>query len=132
MNLIVKKSMILFTYLVIITLLSLLPSSTLHITEALFFPHVDKVVHFGMYAILTFLLFYTWPEKFNGKFKQYLPLLYVFIWGTLMELFQGLGGQGRAFSYLDILANTIGFLPGWLGWSWYAGKKYPSQPVQPD
>lgn len=119
MNLIVRKSMILFTYLVIITLLSLMPSSAFRVTDTLMFPHADKVIHSGMYAILTFLLFFTWPEKFAGKFKQFLPLLYVFIWGTLMEVFQGLGGHGRAFSYLDIIANTIGFFPGWLGWSWY-------------
>jgi VanZ family protein len=118
------KYMILFTYLILISLLSLLPSGVLPVTQAGLFPHADKVAHFGMYAILTFLIFYTWPEHFYGNFRQFLPFLYVILWGTTMEIFQGLGGYGRNFSYLDMVANTIGFFPGWLAWRWFFNKKF--------
>ncbi len=118
------RYMILLTYLIIITSLSLLPSSSLPIPESGLFPHADKVIHFGMYTILTFLLFFTWPDKFYGKYKKFLPLLVVFFWGTIMEVIQGAGGYGRHFSTLDILANTLGFFPGWLAWKWFFRKRY--------
>ncbi len=110
------KKIIFFAYVIIVTLLSLLPASKLPLPSASLIPHADKVVHFGMYAVFTFLLFFTWPEKFSGKTRQFLPLLYVLIWGTFMEIFQGVGGYGRTFSHYDILANILGFFPGWVAW----------------
>jgi VanZ family protein len=117
-------NMILFTYLLLISALSLLPAGTLHLNEAALFPHADKVVHFGMYAVLTFLLFYTWPGKFQGRYRQFIPLIAVIVWGTAMEYLQGLGDYGRHFSYLDIIANTLGFFPGWLLWKWFFEGRY--------
>lgn len=110
------KKAILITYILVITGLSLLPAHSFPINGLDLFPHADKVVHFGMYAVFTFLLFYTWPLKFSGKARQFLPLLYVIIWGTSMEILQGSGGYGRTFTHMDILANILGFFPGWLAW----------------
>lgn len=110
------KKIILFAYVLIVTALSLLPANKLPLTSAGLFPHADKAVHFGMYAVFTFLLFYTWPVKFSGKTRQFLPLLYVVIWGTIMEILQGVGGYGRTFSHFDIIANILGFFPGWVAW----------------
>ncbi len=118
------RKMILFIYVLVITGLSLLPANILPIPESGLFPHADKVVHFGMYAVFTLLLFYTWPLKFAGKTKQFLPLLYVIIWGTVMEILQELGGYGRNFSHMDILANILGFFPGWLAWKWFSKRSY--------
>ncbi len=118
------RKMILFIYVLVITGLSLLPANTLPIPESGLFPHADKVVHFGMYAVFTLLLFYAWPLQFAGKTKQFLPLLYVIIWGTVMEILQELGGYGRSFSHMDILANILGFFPGWLAWKWFSKKRY--------
>ena len=110
------KKIIFFTYVLLVTALSLFPTSRLPVTGRDLFPHADKLVHFGMYAVFTFLLFYTWPAKFSGRARQFLPLLYVIIWGTLMEALQGVGGYGRNFSHLDIIANILGFFPGWAAW----------------
>ena len=110
------RKTVFFLYIFVVTGLSLLPSGSFPITGSQLFPHADKVVHFGMYAVFTFLLFYTWPVRFSGKSRQFLPLLYVIIWGTIMEILQGTGGYGRNFSHMDILANILGFFPGWLAW----------------
>lgn len=118
------RIMLLFIYLIIITALSLLPAGSLPIPSAGLFPHADKVIHFGMYTILTFLIFYTWPTKFSSRYRQYFPLLFVFAWGTIMEVLQVAGGYGRHFSYLDIVANTLGFFPGWLAWKWMFSRKH--------
>jgi VanZ family protein len=125
------RFMILLTYLVLITALSLLPSSALHLPGTDLLPHADKMVHFGMYTVLTFLVFYTWPEKFQSKYMQLIPLLVVVMWGTGMELLQGIGGYGRQFSHFDILANILGFFPGWIVWRWFFSKK-ETIPVHPD
>ncbi len=114
------RKIIFFTYVIVITGLSLLPSSSFPIPRGGLFTHADKVAHFGMYAVFTFLLFYAWPLKFSGKARQFLPLLYVIIWGTFMEILQGAGGYGRNFSHFDILANILGFFPGWLAWKQFS------------
>jgi VanZ family protein len=115
------RFMILLTYLVLITALSLMPSDL--VPDSSLLPYSDKMVHFGMYTILTFLVFYTWPEKFQSKYRQLIPLLVVVLWGTCMELLQGIGGYGRHFSHFDILANILGFFPGWIAWRWFFLKK---------
>ncbi len=119
------RKIILFIYIIVVTGLSLLPAGAFPISGRDLFPHADKVVHFGMYALFTFLLFFAWPERFSGKRTQFLPLLCVIAWGTLMEIFQGLGGYGRNFSHLDIMANILGFIPGWLAWMWTYKNKIP-------
>ena len=118
------RKVILFAYVLVITLMSLLPASALPIPRSGLFPHADKVVHFGIYAVFTLLLFYTWPIRFTGKIKQFLPLLYVIMWGTVMEILQEVGGYGRSFSHFDILANILGFFPGWLAWKWFSRSRY--------
>ncbi|TVR69255.1 MAG: hypothetical protein EA408_12760 [Marinilabiliales bacterium] len=123
------KKIIFITYVLLITTLSLFPANKLPITSASLFPHADKVVHFGMYAVFTFLLFYTWPDKFSGRTRQFLPLLYVIIWGSMMEILQGFGGYGRNFSHLDILANILGFFPGWIAWRVLPEKFKPAKPA---
>lgn len=110
------RIIILSLYIVVVTGLSLLPESAIPIPKSLLFPYFDKVAHFGMYAIFTFLVFFTWPEKYAGRISQFIPLLYVLFWGTVMEILQEAGSHGRTFNYLDIIANTLGFFPGWLAW----------------
>ena len=117
----------LFTYVTVVTGLSLLPSNALPIPDSAMFAHADKVAHFAMYALFTFLLFYAFPERFNGSLAQFLPLVYVLAWGTLMEILQGIGGYGRNFSLVDILANGLGFFPGWIVWRWGFAQRYRSR-----
>lgn len=112
------RKIILFAYVIVITGLSLLPSDALLIPESVMFAHADKVAHFGMYAVFTFMLFYAFPKRFSGRLVQFLPLIYVLVWGTIMEILQGIGGYGRNPSLPDIFANALGFFPGWIAWRW--------------
>ena len=107
------KKILFFLYLLLITLLSLLPSRDL--PDVKLFMHADKVIHLCMYAGFTFLILWAWPQKFTG-YKQLLPLLAIIIWGLLMEVIQGLTHLGRSFDLTDELANILGFLPGWILW----------------
>jgi len=105
----------LVAYILLITLLSLLPGSDL--PKVKLFLHADKVVHLCMYAGLTFLLFWAWPRFFRGS-RQWLPLVAVMYWGLSMEILQDLSPYGREFDLYDMAANTLGFFPGWLIWRW--------------
>ena len=107
------KKILFFLYLLLITLLSLLPSRDL--PDVKLFIHADKVIHCCMYAGFTFLLLWAWPQKFTG-YKQLLPLLVIILWGFLMESLQYFTHLGRTFDLTDELANILGFIPGWIGW----------------
>lgn len=110
------KKILFFTYFVLITLLSLWPSGGL--PDIVLFPFADKLIHVGMYAGFTFLMLWTWPRELSG-IKQFIPLIIVISWGFLMEILQQSSNLGRSFDLSDELANSLGFLPGWLGWRWF-------------
>ena len=66
-------------------------------------PHMDKVLHFGVYAILAFSVALAWPR---------LPKLRVFwvcaLFGALLEVAQGTFTAGRMASGWDAMANSLG------------------------
>lgn len=107
----------LVAYLLLITLLSLMPADGL--PDMKLFPQADKWIHMTMYAGFTFLLFYNWPDYFC-RWRVWLPFFAVIAWGLAMELLQATGQRGRAFDLYDELANLSGFFPGWLLWRWFA------------
>lgn len=107
------RRILFFTYLALITSLSILPSSDLPSVKL--FPGADKLVHLGMYAGFTFLMMWSWPRFFKGT-QQLIPLFAVMFYGLGMEILQDLGHQGRSFEIMDVVANTIGYLPGWLAY----------------
>jgi hypothetical protein len=103
-------------YFSAIIVISLLPPDDL--PNVVLFIFADKLIHCCMYAGLTFLLFWAWPERFNGN-KFLIPLLLIAVCGFAMELLQGLLGLGRTFDLLDQLSNMVGFFPGWVVWLWF-------------
>lgn len=65
--------------------------------------HLDKVVHFAIYALLAALACWVWP-KIDG-WKIWLGAS---LYGGLMEVCQGYFSQGRTPSLADALANALG------------------------
>lgn len=71
----------------------------------IFLKNGDKVVHFTLFFIFTYLLYQ------SAMVKSYVGLVLLpFFVGILIELLQYFTHQGRSFDLLDILANTIGIL----------------------
>ncbi|MGC8866320.1 MAG: VanZ family protein [Bacteroidales bacterium] len=103
------RRILFFIYLGILAILSLLPPSDLPSVKL--FEGADKLVHMGMYAGFTFLMFWAWPKFFRGSF-QLIPLFAVMFYGLGMEILQDLGHYGRSFEIWDIGANTLGYFPG--------------------
>lgn len=71
----------------------------------------DKLIHFGIFALLAFLLLFLVkePKKVHG--------LLVFLactgYGYFVELLQGSGiTEGRAFDHLDAFADSLGAVAG--------------------
>ncbi len=107
------KKIILILYIVLITMLSIMPTSDM--PNIIVFPYFDKLVHLCMYAGLSFLLLWLWDENPNKR-KYWKILFIVFGCGLLMEIIQEISHLGRSFDILDITANLLGFLPGLLSW----------------
>jgi len=100
-----------FIYLVIIVLLSLLPTSDF--PDVPFFSGEDKYIHICMYLGLGFLA--CWSLDFRDKERLpsiILLLAGVFMWGVLMEVLQRLMSNERGMEMLDMLANLAGAIAG--------------------
>ena len=92
----------------LIFLLLCIPSNGMN--ENLFIlPHLDKLVHFSLFAVFSFL----WGEaKQPNKDRERYSSNLIFITGTLygiaLELMQQLPFISRTFDYYDMIANSCG------------------------
>ena len=68
----------------------------------------DKLVHGAVYALLML-----WFVQITRRHRWAALALALTLLGISLELGQGAGGY-RAFSYLDIAANTFGIALGWV------------------
>lgn len=98
---------------ILLAVLSLMPPGQ---TDFFLFgiPFIDKIGHFGMYAIWTFLVFLAW--KGNSFLSDEKVMWLTFIFGTLtgagLELVQNTMFIGRTFEFWDMIANGAGSLAG--------------------
>jgi len=109
------KRILLVLYLKGIALVSLIPSGKLPYVEL--FPYSAKLIHCGMYAGLTFLIFWNWPERFTEKMAL-IPMIAIMLLGFSMEVSQSLFDMGRTFDLWDQFSNMLGYFPGWIFWIW--------------
>jgi len=113
-------------YLIIIVLLSLLPSSDF--PDVPYFSGEDKWIHFCMYTGLGFLTCWSLDIKNRRMPPLYLLLLGVFLWGVLMEVLQRLMSNGRAMEFLDMMANLAGAVAGLFLFK-YINRKWSAEKV---
>jgi VanZ family protein len=103
-------------WLVISTVLLSLPGSDIPHVRFLDFPYSDKLVHVGMFALLSALFSYPITlaaEDFVVLRKKFIATaLCVLAYGVLMEFVQKYFVPGRSFDFLDIVSDGIGSLAG--------------------
>ena len=104
-----------FIWMVVIIILSLLPTSNLHIPKAISIPHLDKLAHMFMYFVYTLLLIFGYRIYNQGNFKKsYYLISFVFaiILGGVTEVAQGIlfSSFSRQKDLMDFFANTAGAL----------------------
>lgn len=106
-----------FLWLATITLLSLLPTSSLKKFEVDILSF-DKLAHIFIYAVLSFLLAWGLKKSLKHKNLSFKILAFIFIiistYGVLMEILQKSISTGRHFEVYDIIANIIGAFVGLL------------------
>ena len=114
-------------YLILIVLLSLLPTSDL--PNIPYFTGEDKSIHFLMYLGLGVVT--SWSLDRNGKQMppQYLLLGGLFVWGVLMEILQRLMTNGRGLEFTDMIANLAGAVAGLIVYK-YVNRKWKAAPVK--
>lgn len=102
------------TWALLILLACLMPGSSLNRVTDFDLPHFDKVVHFGIFFILTVLLLSDFNKqettKITRKKKMLVAALVAFAYGLAIELFQLILIQSRSAEVLDVFANGIGII----------------------
>ena len=99
-------------WLGLLTYGSLIPAGKLDSGFLSSIPYWDKLVHFGGYLGSVFLVSFA-MQVTHEKRKTLLGIvLIVIVWSVILEYLQLIGGRGRSFEVLDIIANISGALSG--------------------
>ena len=118
-----KKIFLVLCWAVLIIFLSSTPS--LNLPESFWdIIGIDKLGHFAIYGIFTFLLLQLFvPAPLSwGKKGIILSLIIGILYGISMEAMQYTFFPGRYFEYLDIIANIIGSFTGLYFYNFYNEK----------
>ncbi len=76
-------------------------------------PHLDKVVHFILYAVMSVLLLNALPSGARKSIRAGLAVVVLCAaYGLLLEMFQGVLTESRQMSMGDFAANLAGALSG--------------------
>lgn len=75
-------------------------------------PYFDKIVHLGIFGILSFILVSILKEIFNYKKSIVITIIICSIYGYVIELLQKYVSSGRSYEILDVLFDIIGCIFG--------------------
>jgi VanZ family protein len=108
-----NKLFVLLSFLWTFTILYLSLSSFEGVKVPIKVSNFDKLAHFLMYSIYAFLIVFSFKNVADKKFKFYfLIFLYLFIFGSLVEVLQGTVTKYRSQDVKDALANGFGAFVG--------------------
>ena len=107
----------------LIIVLSLLPGGKTHL-QLFGIPHADKIGHFGMYAIWSFLIYQAFvrPENISRSKAFWSTILLSSLIGIVLEYAQNTVTIGRSYELADMVANALGAVTGSLVGYWWIKK----------
>lgn len=77
---------------------------------------IDKVVHFGLYAVFALIMIvaFTKQRAYRGLQQRAIPVAIVvgIVYGIVIELLQGTVFATRSPEHLDMIANSLGSMFG--------------------
>lgn len=113
----------------VILWLCLIPSRSLPEWHWFDIMDLDKLVHAGMFFVLSLLLAQAFAN--SGSPKRYLlwAVIISACYGVSTEIMQGLEALGRRTDPIDMLANTIGAIVATFYAQWRERKGRPIVPV---
>ena len=106
----------------LVTLLSLIPGKTLPDFSWSSLYGIDKIAHWGFYAVWAALwtLLASAPKKVQ---KPFYVVILLILYSLLLEILQGVLFWGRYFEWADFLANSVGALTGFVAMDFLIKKK---------
>ena len=94
------------------TVMMLMPSSGL---PSIDIPYIDKFAHFGIYALFFLLWAFAFIKTFaEGRWSIWALFGTLFVYGMVVEFIQGRWVPDRSFDRMDMLANLIGLVMGYI------------------
>ena len=79
---------------------------------------IDKWIHFGLYFVLSILLYYSFHKRrayITWSWKKFIPVFIVAaLFGFTLEVFQEFFFLSRSFDWLDVTVNLLGNVFGGL------------------
>lgn len=113
MNSFLKYNIAAILWTLLILVLCLMPGRDLP-SVSIF--EIDKVAHFGIYLILSLLMYYGWRKQnsFLSLHKNTMVKILILTssYGFAVEIMQELFTTDRHFELLDALVNSIGAVAG--------------------
>lgn len=107
---------ILSIYWILLTLLLVVPLSKNSVPQIGFWGHLDKLVHFFAFGILGFLFQMVFKKRF------FIFFFILFLYGLLTEFLQTTMKMNRQADLLDILANVLGMVIGYILFNFFKSK----------
>jgi len=99
---------------IVIALLSLAPASKFPIESIWYIPYIDKIVHIIMYSSLGFVALTESRRTAKSLAYHLLILLAILLASALLEVLQATVVLSRGAEWVDLLANFLGLLVGYL------------------
>ena len=116
-----------FIWLIISIILLTLPANDLPHNGLFDLPNFDKLVHFGMFFLLTVLFCFPFSQRVTEissvKSIFYKVVFCVILYGIVMEFVQKFYTVGRNFDLIDIVFDSIGSFAGLIVVRQYMVKK---------
>jgi VanZ family protein len=103
----INKKYLLASLVWLITIFVLCTMRSSNTPKIHLFPHADKVVHAGIYFVLSFLLMRAFQRS-----HKWLILIFCIAYGLFIEWYQGTHTQDRSMDVWDAVANSVGALIG--------------------
>lgn len=117
-----RKYIFLTIWISLITYASLTPPG--NVPKIDFFPHFDKVVHFGIYFVLSILTIPVVIKKKHYNKAYLLASIFSITTGIFFEWLQNYMAQGRTASLYDAIANMVGAIIGVLFYQLFIRNKW--------
>jgi len=103
-------------WFLLILLMGLTPGESMPMTNVWDFLSFDKIAHFFVFAILTFLFTLGFSKQYTFLFFRYkaapLAIGISILYGIIIEIGQTFIPE-RGLEFTDILANSLGVFAGW-------------------
>ncbi len=99
---------------IVIALLSLAPASKFPIESVWYIPYIDKIVHIIMYASFGFVALMESHRTAKSRGFHFFILLGILLASALIEVLQATVVLSRGAEWVDLLANFLGLLSGYL------------------